>query len=69
MAVYKLITENADIIRGLFCGHYHTSFYMEVEGSYPDKAGIRKRKTIPQYVLECNVYEGYTGHVLKITIE
>ena len=69
MAVYKLITENADIIRGLFCGHYHTSFYMEVEGSYLDKDGIRKRKTIPQYVLECNVYEGYTGHVLKITVE
>lgn len=69
IAVYKLITENADIVRGLFCGHYHTSYYMEVEGSYIDKNGIRKRKTIPQYVLECNVYEGYTGHVLKITVE
>lgn len=69
LVVYKLITENADIIRGLFCGHYHTSFYMEVEGSYIDENGIRKRKTIPQYVLECNVYEGYTGHVLKITVE
>jgi len=42
---------------------------MEVEGSYLDKAGVRKRKTIPQYVLECNVYDGYTGHVLKITVE
>lgn len=69
IAVYKLITENADIIRGLFCGHYHTSYYMEVEGSFVDENGIRKRKTIPQYVLECNVYEGYTGHVLKITVE
>ena len=69
IAVYKLITENADIVRGLFCGHYHTSFYMEVEGSYVDADGIRKRKTIPQYVLECNVYAGYTGHVLKITVK
>lgn len=47
----------------------NTSYYMEVEGSYLDKDGTRKRKTIPQYVLECNVYEGYTGHVLKITVE
>ena len=68
MEIYRMITENADIIRGIFCGHHHTGFYMEVEGSYTDKNGAVHRKTIPQYLLECNVYEGYTGHVLKITI-
>ena len=69
MTVYKLITGNADIIRGLFCGHYHTSFYMEVEGSYVDENGNTHKKSIPQYVLECNVYDDYKGHVLKITVE
>lgn len=69
MRVYRLITENADIIRGIFCGHYHTSFYMEVEGTYTDERGKTHRKTIPQYLLECNVYAGYPGHVMKITVE
>lgn len=69
MKVYKLITESADIVRGIFCGHYHTCFYMEIEGSYTDKSGETHRKTIPQYLLECNVYDGYPGHVLKITVE
>lgn len=68
MKIYRMITENADIIRGIFCGHEHTSFYTEVEGTYTDSSGIIHRKTIPQYLLECNVYEGYTGHVLKITV-
>lgn len=68
MAVYRMMTENADIIRGIFCGHEHSSYYMEVEGSYTDKDGRVRRKTIPQYLLECNVYEGYTGHVFKITV-
>ena len=68
MAIYRLITENADIVRGIFCGHEHSSYYMEVEGTYTDKDGKVHRKNIPQYLLECNVYEGYTGHVLKITV-
>lgn len=68
MKIYKLITGNADIIRGIFCGHYHASFYTEVEGAYMDSKGNIHKKTIPQYVLECNVYEGDGGHVLKITV-
>lgn len=65
--IYSLITENADIVRGIFCGHYHANFYTEVEGTFTDEMG-KHRMTIPQYMLECNVYEGYTGHVMKITI-
>lgn len=68
MEIYRMITENADIVRGIFCGHEHTSFYMEVEGAYRDEAGNAHRRTIPQYILECNVYGGDTGHVLKITV-
>lgn len=67
--IYQMITQNADIIRGIFCGHYHTCFYTEVEGFYQDKNGVVCKKTIPQHLLECNVYDDYSGHVLKITVE
>lgn len=66
--VYDLITQNADIVRGLFCGHYHTSFYTEVAGSYRDEAGILHQRSIPQHLLECNAYENYAGHVMKISV-
>ena len=69
MTVYELITKNADIIKGIFCGHYHTCFYTEVDGEYTDENGKVHYKTIPQHLLECNVYDDYSGHVLKITVE
>lgn len=68
MAVYNLITQNADIVRGVFCGHYHTCFYTEIRGTYTDEYGTVHLKSIPQRMLECNVYEGL-GHVLKIVVE
>lgn len=67
--VYNMILGNADIIRGIFCGHYHTSHYMELDGTYKDADGNIISKKIPQYVLECNVYCNYEGHVLKITVK
>lgn len=67
MEVYKLITQNADVVRGVFCGHYHTCFHTEIKGSYTDKEGKVHFKNIPQHMLECNVYSGL-GHVLKIEV-
>lgn len=48
--IYKLITENADIIKGLFCGHIHDDFYTEIKASYI-KDGKKVETTIPQIVL------------------
>ncbi len=67
MTVYNLITQNADIVRGVFCGHYHTCFNTEIKGSYTDSEGNLHSKNIPQRMLECNVYGGL-GHVLKIEV-
>ncbi len=67
--VYSLITENADIVRGIFCGHMHSAYYCEVVGSYINEAGEKVRKDIPQYVLEACVYDDYAGHLIKITVE
>ena len=66
--VYKLLTENADVIRGLFCGHHHSAFYTEVKGSYIDENGFRRHKNIPQPILSPSAYDDYAGHVMKITV-
>ncbi len=64
--VYNLITSNADIIKGIFCGHEHLDYYMEVKATY--KQGDKTVDTfIPQYVQRCNVYN--KGSVLAITVE
>ena len=63
-AVYRLLTRNADVIKGFFCGHLHSGFYTEIKGSSPE----RKTVMIPQYIEEGLVYDDYAGHVLEITI-
>ena len=50
--VYRMITENADLIRGIYVGHLHSAYYTEVAGSYTDAAGKRHEIAIPQFVLE-----------------
>lgn len=47
--VYSLITENADVVKGYFCGHRHSTFYTEILASYEDENG-RHEATIPQWV-------------------
>jgi 3',5'-cyclic AMP phosphodiesterase CpdA len=69
LEVYKLITENADVIRGIFVGHLHSAFYSEVLGSAKDENGCVIGKTIPQVALEANVYDDHSGHVLKISVK
>lgn len=66
LAVYNLIRNNADVVRGVFCGHYHGDYITHILGSYTDEAGNKVEKTIPQYVLTANAYG--TGHVMKITV-
>lgn len=69
MKVYKLITENADVVKGIFCGDYHNAHYTEILASYVDVDGKKQDTVIPQYVTEALVYDEYVGHVLEITVE
>lgn len=64
--MYRLITENGDIIKGIFCGHEHSTLYTEILASYTEK-GIRKETVIPQYVDQGNLYDD--GHVVIITVK
>ena len=61
--VYNIITNSADVIAGVFNGHYHSDYYSEIKAKTAD--GIDK--SIPQYTLCSNSHDG--GHVLKITIK
>lgn len=67
-AVYRIITENADVIRGLFCGHYHSAYYTEIHASRPGRNGERIPAVIPQYVALGNPY-GRCGNVTRIIVE
>ena len=57
------MTHNADVIRGIFCGHWHSDFYTEILAETPDG----KKTVIPQYVLTGNMYD--KGHALIITVD
>ena len=66
LEMYRLITENADIVKGIFCGHHHGDYYTEIIASYKDENGNKVNTVIPQYVLTGNMYD--EGHVRIITV-
>ena len=66
MEGYRLITENADIIKGLFCGHRHSEHYSEVMASY-EKDGKRIPTVLPQYIAGSCMYD--EGHIMIITVK
>lgn len=66
--VYSLISENADVIKGVFCGHRHSLFYTEIKASYTDKNG-RHDATIPQFVAIGNPYLDHQGCVTRIIVD
>lgn len=66
--IYRLITENADVVKGIFCGHLHSVFYNEIQASYTDAQG-RHSAVIPQYTLTSNAYEDYQGLLMRIIVK
>lgn len=60
--VYNLITNNGDIIRGVFNGHAHADVYTEIAAKTAGGSSIM----IPQYTLTGSIYGD--GHVLKIRV-
>lgn len=61
--IYSLITENADVIKAFFAGHWHNDFYIEIGAQLPDGTPT----TIPQYVNNCTAGD-LAGHVMRIII-
>lgn len=64
--MYSLITQNADVIKGVFCGHYHSAFYTEIKAISQSDG---KETVIPQYLAMGNPYLGQVGVVTRIIID
>ncbi len=62
----RLIKGNADVIKGIFCGHYHSAYYTEVKAFDPVK---KCEEVIPQIVTLGNPYFGHIGNVTRIIIK
>ena len=63
MKVYDLICKNGDIIKGIYCGHEHNSYYVPVMAT--DING--NETSIPQYVVSGS-YVLNKGEALKISV-
>lgn len=75
-SVYNLISANPDVIKGIFSGHVHNSFYTEINAFNYDSASNTysaildengNQKTIPQYVVSGS-YMKNKGNALKISV-
>ncbi len=62
--MYEVLKESTDVIRGIFCGHFHSLFYTEV--TFETEDGI---KTIPQYTCVGNTYFGFKGVVTRVFVK
>lgn len=61
--VFALITENADVVRGVFAGHQHNDCYTEIIGKLPDGS----ETVIPQFIFIGTPYE--KGNSALITVK
>ena len=60
---YDIITNNADIIKAVFCGHMHSDYYTQIHAKTADGAD----RVIPQYILTGTPYD--QGHVMIVNIK
>ena len=65
--VVKLITENADVIKAVVAGHWHSQFYGEINASY-EKDGKRVETVIPEFVISGNPYHE-AGFLARIIVK
>lgn len=61
-AIYSLVRENADIIKGIFNGHAHADFFSTISGTGTHGSG----HVIPQHTMTGSCY---AGAVVKITVQ
>ena len=66
-AVYELITENADVVRAVVTGHWHSQFFSEIKASYK-KDGEVIEASIPEFVISGNPYHE-AGYLARLIIK
>ena len=65
--VAKLITGNADVIKAVIAGHWHSQFYGEISASY-QKDGKTEQTVIPEFVISGNPYHE-AGFLARIIVK
>ena len=64
--VYDIITSNADVIKGLFVGHYHSQFYTKLDATMTVNGKCIKT-FIPQHVASFPCLE--RGYIARIIVK
>ncbi len=62
--VFKIIRQNSDVVKGIFCGHEHAQMYTEVT-ALDENGDIIPDKFIPQFITSASAY----GWVNEIVVE
>ncbi|MBQ8550887.1 MAG: hypothetical protein IJ426_06050 [Clostridia bacterium] len=60
---YDILVNSADVIKGMFAGHYHNDMHLEINAKLPDGT----ETVIPQYISTAVAYG--EGHVMRILIK
>ncbi len=61
--VYNLITKNADVVKGFFCGHKHSDFALDIIAENSDGTPA----LIPQHIGTASIYGN--GHIIRIRVK
>ena len=68
LRVYELLRASADVVKGIFAGHYHNQFYTEIPATYM-KDGEPVSTVIPQYVVHIARADADFGYLMRIILK
>ena len=60
--VYDLITHNADVVKAVFAGHFHSDIHLNIRAQTPNGT----ETVIPQFISTALAYGA--GHMMRICI-
>ncbi len=65
----ELITSNADVIKGIFCGHFHDGNHTKLPAYYIDENGVKQETYIDQYIVSSTPYCLPHGVITRLIIK
>ena len=64
-----LITSNSDVIKGIFCGHFHDGNHTQLPAYYIDEQGVKHDQPIDQYMVSSTPYCLPWGVITRLIIK
>jgi len=65
----ELIQSNSDVIKGIFCGHFHDGNYTTLPAYYIDAEGVKHHQPIDQYIVSSTPYCLPWGVITRVIIK